>query len=242
MYGWRSTIGFMLPSSCLVFEQEFSRITRGLEGVIGISARLLITECDASGLTAMNDHMDLAAQQLATCNPDLMVYMCTSGSFMEGIRGENAIRDRLVQLTGLPAITTSQAVLAALKQLQLKRVVMLTPYDEDLTRREIAWLKENDIEVADFHFRNIPDNLSRGAQSPEESFRIVSRLKWCEADGVFLSCANVRNLEIIETLEMHTGKPVVTSTVATTWLALRTTGVREPIEGYGRLLSEASHK
>ncbi|PYV39259.1 MAG: maleate cis-trans isomerase [Acidobacteria bacterium] len=195
-------------------------------------------QCDASGLTAMNNHIDLAARQLATWNPDLIVYMCTSGSFMEGISGERAIRDRLVQLTSLPTITTSRAVLAALKQLQLKRVVMLTPYDEDLTRREIAWLKENDVEVTDFRFRNIPDNLSRGAQSPEESFRIVSRLKWCEADGVFLSCANVRNLEIIETLEIHTGKPVVTSTVATTWLALRTTGVNDPIKGYGRLLFE----
>ncbi len=238
MYGWRSTIGFMLPSSCLVFEQEFYKITRGLEGVIGISARLLITECDASGLTAMNDHVDLAARQLATCNPDLIVYMCTSGSFMKGVSGERAIRDRLVQLTSLPAITTSQAVLASLKQLQLKRVVMLTPYDEDLTRREIAWLKENDIDVIDFHFRNIPDNLSRGAQSPEESFQIVSLLKWREADGVFLSCANVRNLEIIESLEIHTGRPVVTSTSATTWFALRTTGVHNPIKGYGRLLSE----
>src|SRR5262245_66277789 len=102
MYGWRSTIGFMLPSSCLVYEQEFARITGGLDGVIGVPARLLITACDAGGLAAMNDHIDLAARQLATCDPDVIVYMCTSGSFMEGDPGDTAIRDGLARMHGQP--------------------------------------------------------------------------------------------------------------------------------------------
>ena len=90
MYGWRATIGFMLPSSCLVYEQEFARITGDLDGVIGVPARLLITQCDATGLAAMNDQIDQAARQLATCDPDVVVYMCTSGSFMDGESGEAA--------------------------------------------------------------------------------------------------------------------------------------------------------
>src|SRR6185436_19292876 len=119
MYGWRSTIGFMLPSSCLVYEQEFLRITRGLDGVIGVPARLLITACDAAGLAAMNDHIDLAARQLATCDPDVMIYMCTSGSFMDGNNGDETIRKRLTELTGKPSMSTSQAVIAALKRFKL---------------------------------------------------------------------------------------------------------------------------
>lgn len=239
MYGWRSTIGFMLPSSCLVYEQEFLAITGHIQGIIGVPARLLITQCDAVGLADMNSHIDLAARQLATCDPDIVVYMCTSGSFMEGDKGEEAIRHRLTKLTGKPVMTTSQAVLAALRHFGLKRVVMLTPYDADLTKREIGWLGANDIEVIDYHNRDIPENLDRGAQFPEESFKIASRLNWREADGIFLSCANVRNLEIIEQLERHTGKPVVTSSVATTWMALRESGVHDKLEGFGRLLREA---
>lgn len=230
----------MVPSSCLVFEQEFLTITRSLQGVIGVPARLLITGCDADGLASMNDQVDLAARQLATCNPDLLVYACTSGSFMEGGRGEKLLQERLVRLTGKPVITTAQAVLAALRQLRLKRVVMLNPYDEELTRREIAWLKENDVDVVDFHFRDIPDNLARGALFPEDSFRFARQLRWREADGVFLSCTNVRSLEIIDALERHTGRPVVTSITATTWLALRTAGVQDAIHGYGSLLSGGS--
>src|SRR6185369_5165863 len=107
MYGWRSTIGFMLPSSCLVYEQEFLRVTRGLDGVIGVPARLLITQCDAKGLADMNDHIDLAARQLATCDPDVVVYMCTSGSFMDGGRGEAAIRERIARLVHDKAVMTT---------------------------------------------------------------------------------------------------------------------------------------
>jgi maleate cis-trans isomerase len=236
MYGWRSVIGFMLPSSCLVYEQEFAQVTRGLDGVIGVPARLLITQCDAAGLAAMNEHIDLAARQLATCNPDLVVYMCTSGSFKDGDGGEGAIRERLTRLTGKPALTTSQALLAALRHLGLKRVVLLTPYDGDLTRRETAWLDANGVEVIDSHHRDIADNLERGALFPEESFQQARRLNWREADGIVLSCANVRSLEIIERLERHTGRPVVSSSAATTWLALRRTGVDDPVEGFGCLL------
>jgi len=72
MYGWRATLGFIVPSSCLVFEQEFARLTRTLDGVIGVPARLLITACDAEGLRAMNEQINLAAAQLATCDPDLV--------------------------------------------------------------------------------------------------------------------------------------------------------------------------
>jgi maleate cis-trans isomerase len=236
MYGWRATIGFMLPSSCLVYEQEFAQVTRHLDGVIGVPARLLITQCDAAGLAAMNDHIDLAAQQLATCNPDLVVYLCTSGSFKDGDAGETAIRDRLTRLTGKPAMTTSQALLAALRHFNLRRVVLLTPYDADLTGREISWMRANGVEVIDSHHRNIPENLDRGAQFPEESFQLARRLNWRDADGIVLSCANVRNLEIINRLERHVNRPVITSSAATTWLALRLCGIAEPIEGFGRLL------
>jgi maleate isomerase len=241
MYGWRSTIGFMLPSSCLVYEQEFASITRDIEGVIGVPARLLITECDANGLAAMNQHIELAAKQLATCDPDLIVYMCTSGSFMGGEEGEQAIRDRLTRLTAKPVMTTSQAVLAAMKHLNLKRIVMLTPYNEDLTQREVGWLGANGIEVIDFHFRDIPENLDRGAQFPQEIFHLARRLNWQKADGIFLSCANVRSLDIIDQLEQHTGKPVVTSSAATTWLSLRTTGIHERLEGFGQLFQEVHY-
>jgi len=237
MNNWRATIGYMLPSSCLVYEHEFQLITASLPGVIGVPARLLITACDRTGLEHMNTQIDLAARQLATCDPDLVMYMCTSGSFMKGNQGENAIRTRITGLTRRPAATTAQSVLAALHHLGLRRVVMLTPYNEDLTKAEVRWLHKNGVEVIDYLGRDIPDNLDRGRQYPETSYHLARRLRHADADGILLSCANVRTIEIIEQLERDTGKPVISSSQATTWFALRQCGITDVLPGFGRLFA-----
>ena len=53
---------------------------------------------------------------------------------------------------------------------------------------------------------------------------------------MFISCTNLPTLEIVALLERDLDKPV-TSNTATLWAALRRVGVREPIEGAGRLLA-----
>ena len=58
------------------------------------------------------------------------------------------------------------------------------------------------------------------------------------ADALVISCLNTRSHTVITALEQATGKPVITSTQATLWHALRLAGVRDAIAGYGRLLAE----
>ena len=183
MYGSRAKIAFMLPSSCTVFEPEFARMTAGLEGVFGMPARLLIETTDVEGLGEMNAGIELAARQLATTRPDVAVYMCTSGSFKDGQDGNQAIKDTLGRLIpGAKITTTSEAVVEAMRALGLRRVAMLTPYDEEVTRREIDYLGWHGVSVTDFAFRDIEDNLNRGAVSPKESYHFASQLDLSDAD------------------------------------------------------------
>jgi maleate cis-trans isomerase len=237
MYGWRAKIGFMVPSSCTVYEPEFAKIISGLEGVIGCASRLLIETTDVDGMRGMNQQIDKAAKELATIDPDVVAYMCTSGSFYEGRQGEQAIRESIKSITDCRVISTSQAVVEALNRFNAKRVVMLAPYNKDITLREVNFLESAGIDVVDYHYRDIEDNLDRGAQPPEVTFHYAKKLNYEAADALFLSCGNIRTLEIIPTLEQHTGKPVVASSPATTWLALREAGVLEKVEGFGRLLT-----
>jgi len=51
-----------------------------------------------------------------------------------------------------------------------------------------------------------------------------------------MAVPNIRTIEITEKLERETGKPVVTGTIATIWNCLRELGIKDCIEGYGRLL------
>jgi len=57
-------------------------------------------------------------------------------------------------------------------------------------------------------------------------------------DAILLSCGNIRSIEIIETLEKDVGLPVISSVTATAWKILRTAGIKDKINGYGKLLSD----
>ena len=238
-YGSRAKIAFMLPSSCLAFEQEFLKVTDSLDGVIGIPARLLLGYTDADALTGMNEGIDLAARQLATTSPDVAVYMCTSGSFKDGQDGNKAIKDRLAELVpGAKTMTTSEAIVRGIEAFGMRRVVMTTPYDEDLTNREVEFLAYHGVTVTGFDFRDIEDNLDRGDLPATEWLKYAKALDYSEVDGFFLSCGNVRTLDILDTLEAESGLPVVSSTQATIWMALRLAGIDDRIPGFGALLRE----
>ena len=238
-YGSRAKIAFMLPSSCLAFEQEFLKVTDSLDGVIGIPARLLLGYTDADALTGMNEGIDLAARQLATTSPDVAIYMCTSGSFKDGQDGNQAIKDRLAELVpGAKTMTTSEAIVRGIEAFGMRRVVMTTPYDEDLTNREVEFLAYHGVTVTGFDFRDIEDNLDRGDLPATEWLKYAKALDYSEVDGFFLSCGNVRTLDILDTLEAESGLPVVSSTQATIWMALRLAGIDDRIPGFGALLRD----
>lgn len=239
MYGWRATVGFMLPASCTVFEQDFIKITAGLPGVIGCASRMLLKSTDAEGLRDMNTHIDECSEELSAVAPDLVIYMCTSGSFLEGNKWEQEIRERIKRISKALIVTsTSQSVLEALRAQKISKVAMWTPYDKYVTEQETKWLKSNDIEVVDYQYGDIYHNLDRGAQTPERTFYFLRRLDHSKADGIFQSCANIRGVEILGQLEQDIQKPVVNASQATIWFALRSLGITTKIPGFGSLFEE----
>ena len=54
---------------------------------------------------------------------------------------------------------------------------------------------------------------------------------------MFLSGTGMPTLPVLEALEHDLGKPVLSSASAMMWHALRRSGVRQVIPGYGRLLT-----
>ncbi len=113
---------------------------------------------------------------------------------------------------------------------------MWTPYDKHITEQEVKWLNANDIEVVDYEYGDIFHNLDRGAQTPERTFYFLRKLDHSRADGIFQSCANIRGVEILGQLEEDIQKPVINSSQATIWFALRSLGIRTKISGFGSLL------
>jgi maleate isomerase len=52
-----------------------------------------------------------------------------------------------------------------------------------------------------------------------------------DVDGLFISCTNFRTFEIIESLSLDLGKPVITSNQASLWMALKMGGIPSSLWG-----------
>jgi arylmalonate decarboxylase len=69
--------------------------------------------------------------------------------------------------------------------------------------------------------------------------RVSARAKGAEA--LLISCGGLRTLDVGKTIEDKYGLPVVSSTPAAFWAALRLVGESGAVSGYGRLLEPTRH-
>jgi maleate cis-trans isomerase len=79
-----------------------------------------------------------------------------------------------------------------------------------------------------------------GKVMPDETERFAREVANAtpDADGILISCGNLRTFEAIESLEKDFGLPVVTSNQAGLWQALRMAGIKDKLTDLGRLLRE----
>lgn len=176
-----------------------------------------------------------ATRALTTPAPAVVGYACTSGSFVAGLAGERALVDAMLA-TGVPAaVTTSGAVVAALRALGAARVAVATPYDEPITRLLVAFLEEAGIGVTATSHLGLDSAIWT---VPREVTLDLVRHTWTEdCEAVFVSCTNLATYDLIPALEEELGVPVVSANQATMWAAVSLAGLAAQGEDQ-RLLQE----
>jgi maleate isomerase len=167
---------------------------------------------------------------------DVVSYACTSGSL---VLGQERVEELLKE--GNPNARPSSiiaAVIRALKAVGARRIVVATPYLDEINTAEKAYLQERGFEVLDMQGLNLEKDSDMVRVSPAFILDMALQLDRPDADAIFISCGALRSVDIIEALEEKTGKPVITSNQALAWDALRLAGIDNRIDGFGRLLRE----
>jgi maleate cis-trans isomerase len=100
---------------------------------------------------AAGDHNLLAsaARSLADAGAGSVIWACTSGSFTFGLAGAQAQAAAMQAAAGVPATSTSMALLDALAALEVTRVDVLSPYPQEVTDALEAFLAEAGVSVAE---------------------------------------------------------------------------------------------
>lgn len=236
MYGWRGRIGLMIPSTVTTIDSEFHRLVP--DGVSVHTTRMFHTKSTPEGLASLSDSIERAAEELATAHVNVIAFGCTSGGLLKGEKWEKEIRERIEKTSGIPAVTTIESVVEALQILGMNRVIVATPYVQEVNDLEKSFLEKKGVEVLGIRGIGIVESVEIGDQPPWVSYTLAKEvfLEYPQAGGIFISCTNFRTIEIIEKLEKDAQIPVVTSVQATLWNCLRKIHCNEPILGYGKLL------
>jgi maleate isomerase len=241
-------IGQIVPSSNTTMETEIPAILRAREAVAPErftfhASRMRMRKVTPEELAAMDRDSDRCAIELADARVDVLGYACLVAIMSMGHGyhrvSEARLHQRSVEAGGpAPVVTSAGALVDALKLIGAKRVSIITPYMQPLTRMVIDYLAHEDIEVVDSISLEIPDNLDVGRQDPLAPEQISKRLNLRGVDAVVASaCVQMPSLASVQRIEDRIGLPVLSSSIATTFMMLKTLGLKTHSPGFGALLS-----
>jgi len=197
-------------------------------------------EVTAETLESMTGHIAASASLFPqTISFDAVGYGCTSGTAQIGV---NKI-ERLVKF-GMQTKTVSQpvsALVAACEHLGLKRIAFLSPYIESVSANLRQVLQDSGVETPTFGTFGEAEEFKvvriSGASVMEAATALV---RDSQVDGIFLSCTNLRTLDLITPLEAALDMPVLSSNLVLAWHLAQLSGNPEALSGPGRLFASVS--
>lgn len=234
---WRARLGFILMSTDLACESDLFEMAP--EGV-AINITRLKTEDHTTNETLahhIQGMADAASRIQPDTPPDVVCYCCTSGSI---VIGEERIMGQIRK--GAPhskPMTLVTGVVDALRELDVKKLVIGTPYLDEINTLEAEFFHQNGFDILDFQGLNLADGISFGKIAPDYLCEFALSIDRPDADAIFLSCSGIRSLEVAEKIEQMAGKPVITSNQAMMWSCLRRAGVKDELTGFGQIFSKS---
>jgi maleate isomerase len=247
MYGELARFGLIVPSPNAVIEPDFSRALGPFLPRISVHAARLPIEgysgVDAgaamNSLTNMAGETERAASELRPI-ATAIAYACTSGSFVHGRLWAADLVKRIEEVTGLPAVATAECLVQAGRHLGVEKICLATPYSEELTERQVAFLTDAGFDVLTYRCLDV-QLRKKGfpwVHPPEAAYDLAMDALAPGCEAIMISCTNFRAFDVIAKLEAETGLPVITSNQATLWALIRAAGLDLRVDGFGRLLSE----
>lgn len=220
-------IGVIGPAGNMALEYEIPRHLP--DGVLSNHTRIVRpggVELTRESLVRMGEDAVAAARSLERTRPAVILYGCTSGSFVEGSQQVDSISDRIRAELDVPAITASRAVLDALAALKSRSVFLVTPYGPEIHGSVKTFLEAFDVEVVADVSHGCTATSPIGAVDSRRTAELVlehgQSVQSC--DAVLISCTNLLTFDIIPDLESRLDRPVISSNLALLWAGLRHLG------------------
>lgn len=236
--GTAATFGVVVLETDETLEKEFSQIFDHADVALYHTRVPMVPEITQETLSTMKDALPNAAKLLPSAAQfDVIGYGCTSAAT---VIGSNHVAAALNSVKPEARITDPLAAAkAACRHLEIRRLGLVTPYVRSVSDGMIQRLEEDNIQISAFGSFEEGDDRVVARITPaslQEAALSVGQSQNC--DGVFISCTNLRCLDIIAETERLLSRPVLSSNQVLAWDMLRLAGHRLHRPEFGQLFSE----
>lgn len=222
--GQKATLGLIVLQSDETIEHDFRRLLPVEDVALYITRVPSAPKVTRETLAQMEAELPGVAWLLPPpLSFDAVGYGCTSGSSVIG-------PDRIAELVGQGCDTEHvtnplTALVAACQTLGLSRLAFLSPYVEEVSGTLRGALADRGVGTPVFgSFNEAEETKVAKIDGPSIVNAAIELAKDSAVDAVFLSCTNLRTLDVIGDIETATGKPVLSSNLVLAWHMARLAG------------------
>lgn len=207
-------IGLIVPSSNTVMEPDFYNHVP--QGWTVHTSRMFLEDVTVEGESRMLDEFTFpAARDLATAKPDVIVFGCTSAGSLRGNDYDTWLINEITQRTGIPAVSVIRSVREQIQKFAGNRVVVVTPYTDEMNVRIQASLAPDGVDVIHIQGLGIVENTQIGVVPQQQILDLgLKAVAGLNPDGLFLSCTNFQAMDVLPELRRRLPFPVISSNQA----------------------------
>ena len=236
MYGWRARIGHVAPSRGDTLVYEFYKMFP--EGFMMLNTTGTVRQLVDSDFAAQLSRIEDAVADLVDNNCDSIIFSGSPLFTRLPFGADREMGKKLSDKFGVPVAAGLTAEVEALKAMKCTKLVVGTPYEDEINQRLKRHLEQSGFEVLQIAGYGVRKNSQLTDLPVHASYKIAKRLyaKDRSADGVFIPCPRWPTITDVAQLETEIGKPVITSSLACIWYAMRLIDIKEQVKGFGRLM------
>ena len=240
---WRARIGWIHPrvNSDIEIYDFYEAAPKDV--VLVITHLEVVDSARKEEVEASLQHLERAVERLSLAKVDFIMKNGAPVHLHQGNEGHKKILERLRAASKVPATTSSRALADAFHALSAKTILVIS-----------SWRKES-VHLAD-NLRNFLDSegieitalegiggrqlssYEKLALTPEQIYRnaVEACQKHPSVDAIYIQSGTMATVGIIDDLEQHIGKPVVSSNSANIWGSFKPLNIKVG-SGFGRLLA-----
>ena len=218
-YGWRARVGYITPTPAHENNSyEFYLVAPEGVTIVMTSLGVVLTDRERSYGEAI-ERLEAATEEIMTRRPQSIMQAGVPLIATRGWGFEDEVLGRIGNVTDTPAATDLGSCIRAMNGLGMRRVAMLTPFDDKTHAQLAEYVANADVDVANAGtvVGEVAGGELRAYEVSTMDLGIVRRMAadlfraTPDADGVWITGALMPSVAAVEPLEQELGVPVVSS-------------------------------